>query len=182
MIYTHLVYSANFALCFQFLLDITVVPRQIEENGCAKFWSKQVALLSRWKICEEVDFHKANYAFCWILKKQKASKKKHTAPKKYMWKISVPYLFKCHPLDQTPQMEVKLPINATLEQMLHLKSEECGVYPRIIRKTPVQPEKLHHSHIYSTFLLQQNERDIGTFKLHTCNIYKRLWGSELKKV
>ena len=25
-------------LCFKFLLGITVVPREIEENGCANFW------------------------------------------------------------------------------------------------------------------------------------------------
>ena len=24
--------------CFQFLLGITVIPREIEDNGCVKFW------------------------------------------------------------------------------------------------------------------------------------------------
>ena len=39
----HLVYSPNFAFCFQFLLDITVIPREIlniEKNVDAKFWGQ----------------------------------------------------------------------------------------------------------------------------------------------
>ena len=36
----HLVYPPKFCItdCFQFLLGITLVPREIEDNGYAKFW------------------------------------------------------------------------------------------------------------------------------------------------
>ena len=35
----HLVYPPEVCIhCFQFLQGITVVPREIENNGCAKFW------------------------------------------------------------------------------------------------------------------------------------------------
>ena len=51
----HLVYPENFAFCFQFLLDITVIPREIlniEKNVDAKFWGqiKQGAFLVYVKI------------------------------------------------------------------------------------------------------------------------------------
>ena len=41
--------------CFQFLLGITVVPREIEDNGYEKFLAKQVTLYSIWK-CRTVIF------------------------------------------------------------------------------------------------------------------------------
>ena len=38
----HLVYPLTFCInyCFQFLLSITVVPREIKGNGYAKFWGE----------------------------------------------------------------------------------------------------------------------------------------------
>ena len=42
--------------CFQFLLGITVVPREIEDNGYENFWGgKQVTLCPIWK-CSTVIF------------------------------------------------------------------------------------------------------------------------------
>ena len=34
----HLVYPQNFAHCFQYLLGITVVQREIQDNDYAEFW------------------------------------------------------------------------------------------------------------------------------------------------
>ena len=53
----HLVYPQNVAFCFQFLLDITVIPREIlniEKNVDAKFWGQTrcimvyVKIVNRW--------------------------------------------------------------------------------------------------------------------------------------
>ena len=35
--------------CFQFLLGLTIVPREIENNAYAKFGGKQSALWTIWK-------------------------------------------------------------------------------------------------------------------------------------
>ena len=69
--------------CFQFLLGVTVVPREIIDNGCAKFWGgKQGALwsMSKWwiyKFCmpnlEMSIFGIRNYSACQILKFQYSS-------------------------------------------------------------------------------------------------------------
>ena len=54
----HLVYPENFAFCFQFLLDITVIPREIlniEKNVDANkvhyglyIWSIYVKIVNQW--------------------------------------------------------------------------------------------------------------------------------------
>ena len=73
--------------------------------------------------------------------------------KKTLWHpgyCSVPHFIRLNTaLDQTPQIEAKLPINASLEKTPHLL-EECGVYSRIIRKTSVQLGNLHHPDIYDS--------------------------------
>ena len=73
--------------------------------------------------------------------------------KKTLWHpgyCSVPHFIRLNTaLDQTPQIEAKLPINAALEKTPHLL-EECGVYSRIIRKTSVQLGNLHHPDIYDS--------------------------------
>ena len=49
IVYPHKKNSLN--LCFLFLLGITVFPREIEDNGYAKFWGgKQGSLWSMWKL------------------------------------------------------------------------------------------------------------------------------------
>ena len=73
--------------------------------------------------------------------------------KKTLWHpgyCSVPHFIRLNTaLDQTPQIEAKLPINAALEKTPHLL-EECGVYSRIIRKNLVQLGNLHHPDIYDS--------------------------------
>ena len=63
----HLVYPENFAFCFQFLLDITVIPREIlniEKNVDANFffcfWGGGGSNKVHYGLCENgesVDFH-----------------------------------------------------------------------------------------------------------------------------
>ena len=46
----HLLLNILHSHCFQFFLGITVVPREIEDNGYAKFWGgKQGSLWSMWE-------------------------------------------------------------------------------------------------------------------------------------
>ena len=50
------VYSQNFAFCFQFLLDITVIPREIlnvEKNVDAKFWGQTRCIMVYVKIVNQ---------------------------------------------------------------------------------------------------------------------------------
>ena len=50
------VYSPNFAFCFQFLLDITVIPREIlniEKNVDAKFWGQTRCIMVYVKIVNQ---------------------------------------------------------------------------------------------------------------------------------
>ena len=56
----HLVYPENFAFCFQFLLDITVIPREIlniEKNVDAKFWGAKKVHYGLCENSESMDFH-----------------------------------------------------------------------------------------------------------------------------
>ena len=41
--------------CFQFLLDITVVSREIEDTGYAKFWGVNK---EHYGLCEHGEYHK----------------------------------------------------------------------------------------------------------------------------
>ena len=45
--------------CFRFLLGITVVPREIEENGYAHFWGVHKV---HYGLCESSEFRKMTYA------------------------------------------------------------------------------------------------------------------------
>ena len=54
----HLVYPGNFAFCFQFLLDITVIPTlkeilNIEKNVDAKFWGQTRCIMVYVKIVNQ---------------------------------------------------------------------------------------------------------------------------------
>ena len=46
--------------CFQFLPGITVVPREIEDNGYAKFW---VVNTLHYGLCENGELQKTTKAF-----------------------------------------------------------------------------------------------------------------------
>ena len=46
--------------CFQLLLGITVVPREIEDNGYAKFW---VVNKLHYGLCENGELQKTTKAF-----------------------------------------------------------------------------------------------------------------------
>ena len=57
----HLVFSQNFTFCFQFLLDITIIPREIlniEKNVYAKFCGVNKVHYGLCENSESVDFHR----------------------------------------------------------------------------------------------------------------------------
>ena len=79
----HLVYPQNFAFCFQFLPDITVIPGEIlniEKNVYTKFWGVNKVHYGPCENSESVDFH--NDIIMHLLDFEVAQNLDDNAPKK----------------------------------------------------------------------------------------------------
>ena len=77
----------NFAFCFQFLLDITVIPREIlniKKNVDAKFWGQTRCIVVYVKMVNRQISIMILLCICWILKQHKTLM---TLPLKSNWKV-----------------------------------------------------------------------------------------------